>query len=65
MKYKKVVIKHPRGHFENMGTDFYRIYFSASPEDYDYSNWTLSDLQKLQDALNEFIAEIKTEHIII
>lgn len=48
-----------RGFIEDIDSDgFFRIYLRARPENYDYSNWTLSELKDLQKALNAFLKRV-------
>lgn len=52
-------IEHNRGRLEEGNGHFHRLIIHASPENYDYSNWTEDDLKDLADAINAFLKEVK------
>ncbi len=48
-------IEHNRGKIIEGRDDFFNLIIRAAPENYDYSNWTRSDLQDLADSINRIL----------
>ena len=59
-EYTKIRIDIPRGFIESFGDKegFHCLHLDAI-HDYDYTNWTLSELKELAKKINLFIKKVK------
>jgi len=64
-KYTKIIVDIPRGELENNGDkDGFHTFHLGGKPDYDYSNWTLSELKELAKKILIFVKEVETSDIV-